>query len=225
MILYHGDIAKKLNAGYSASKIEDVLWEKSADGIVRVPYTLSPEYSKFIAHVLQDFSTLTCVHLVERSKEKDYLNISSGSGCWSYIGKAGGAQYLSLMKTGCMARGVIQHEIQHALGFYHEQSRSDRDDYIDIKWEYIEEGDWSNFEKLDTENMGLSYDYSSVMHYGKYAYTNTSGKMTLLPKPDPTVEIGQRYGLSSLDIARVSKLYKCSESPKPINSIWCWTQS
>ncbi|XP_063293891.1 astacin-like metalloendopeptidase [Pelobates fuscus] len=213
MTLYHGDIVMNLNNGYSASKCVDCLWTKSADGTVKVPYSLSTDYSddeqRFIHHVLLDFSTLTCVHLVERSTEEDYLEIGSGNGCWSSIGKVGGAQFLSVMKSGCMARGVIQHEVQHALGFYHEQSRSDRDDYIDVKWEYINDEDRVNFEKMETDNMGLPYDYSSVMHYGKYAYTNTSGQATLIPKPDPSVETGQRYGLSPLDVSRINKLYNC----------------
>ncbi|KAM8938763.1 astacin-like metalloendopeptidase [Pelodytes ibericus] len=213
--LYHGDIVMHPNHGYSATKCHNCLWPKSEDGIVQVPYTLSPDYSdeekRFIAHVLQDFATLTCVHLVERSNEADYLEIGSGSGCWSSVGKVGGAQYVSVMKNGCMARGIIHHEIQHALGFYHEQSRSDRDDYVDIMWNFINEGDWSNFDKVDTENMGLPYDYFSVMHYGRYSYTNTSAQATLMPKPDSTVEIGQRYGFSPLDVSKIKKLYECEQ--------------
>lgn len=60
--------------------------------------------------------------------------------CWSSIGKVGGVQTLSLMSGGCMARGVVQHEIEHALGFYHEQSRSDRDEHLDVIWQNINEG-------------------------------------------------------------------------------------
>ncbi|XP_053544908.1 embryonic protein UVS.2 [Bombina bombina] len=211
MRLYHGDIA--MNLGLSATKCTDCLWPKSADGKVNIPYSLSSDFTnnekKFIEKALQDFTTLTCIQFVQRSTEEAFLDIASGSGCWSYIGKTGESQFVSVSRNGCLARGVIQHEVLHALGFYHEQSRSDRDNYVDIMWQYINEGDWENMEKIDTENLGIEYDYSSVMHYGRYAYSNTSGKATISPKPEPSVTIGQRYGLSELDVQKIKKLYDC----------------
>lgn len=57
--------------------------------------------------------------------------------CWSYLGMTGGSQTVSLQTPGCMWSGVASHEIMHALGFVHEQSRSDRDHYVSILWENI----------------------------------------------------------------------------------------
>lgn len=57
--------------------------------------------------------------------------------CWSFLGQTGGSQTLSLQTPGCMWSGVAAHEFMHALGFVHEQSRSDRDHYVSIVWKNI----------------------------------------------------------------------------------------
>ncbi|KAJ1182622.1 hypothetical protein NDU88_007808 [Pleurodeles waltl] len=209
--LLQGDI--KMQLFRSAVKCNQCIWPQSSSGTVTVPFVLDPEFSNsnkaLIRAALQEFNTLTCVKFTDRTMEADYLSISSGNGCWSYIGKTGGAQYLSLDKTQCMSKGIIQHEIEHSLGFYHEHTRSDRDQYVDILWNNIAKDDWGSFEKKDSNTLGLPYDYKSVMHYDRKTLSNMPWQPSILPKPDPTVEIGQRYGLSNLDVAKVKKLYNC----------------
>ena len=67
--------------------------------------------------------------------------------------------------------GVVVHELGHALGFLHEQSRPDRDQYVDVITENIEEGKEENFHKyshLQIDSLGVEYDLGSIMHYGKF---------------------------------------------------------
>uniref|UniRef100_A0A8C4UK75 Metalloendopeptidase n=1 Tax=Falco tinnunculus TaxID=100819 RepID=A0A8C4UK75_FALTI len=206
--VYEGDILLR-RGRRSAINCESCLWPKSQDGLVKIspgPFLfLAMTERSWIADALQEISTLTCVQFVNRTTETDYVYVEHG--CWSYFGKIGGRQAVGLVKNGCMDKGAIQHEMNHALGFIHEQARSDRDKFVKIMWEHIVAG---NFGKVNSKNLGLPYDYSSVMHYGAYDFSSSPGKQTIVPVPDPSIPIGQREGLSNLDVAKINKLYKCN---------------
>ena len=60
--------------------------------------------------------------------------------CWSYIGYGGSSEQEVSIDQGCESVGVVAHELLHALGFFHEQSRWDRNHYVEIMWENIEDG-------------------------------------------------------------------------------------
>ncbi|XP_053564878.1 astacin-like metalloendopeptidase [Bombina bombina] len=210
-LILQGDIVYKV--GRNAISCMDCLWPKHERGTVNVPYIISSDYSvnevSMITAAMQEFMTLTCVRFVPRSVETDYLEIKSDDGCWSYIGMTEGTQTLSLRKDACFNHGTIQHELNHALGFFHEHCRSDRDDYVTIMTQYISPNDMNNFYKEKTNNLDIQYDYSSLMHYPSYAFSNDPAKSTIIPKPDPNVPIGQSYGLNNFDISKVNRLYEC----------------
>jgi len=212
--LAEGDmlVPRTRNAMKCLNKAYSCLWEKSRNGLVEIPYLLSKKYDdtekKEILGAFKDFETKTCIRFIPRAFQRAYLSIQPRYGCFSLLGRIGDKQVLSLQRFGCVSHGIIQHELLHALGFYHEQSRSDRDKYVRINWENVNEYFVNNFKRKDTDNLDTPYDYSSVMHYGRTAFGKL-GSETITPIPDSSIPIGQREALSDIDILRVNKLYKC----------------
>ena len=114
-------------------------------------------------------------------------------------------------------RGIIMHELGHVIGFYHEQNRPDRDNYIRVIQENIEDGYQELFERLPSSaatNLGVHYDFGSIMHYPLDAYSK-NGNNTLEVLRDPlnytvTGVVGQRQRLSQYDARQANLLYACS---------------
>lgn len=188
-------------------------WGKASNGYVVIPYVIGREFTSWergtIEGAMRAFASNTCIRFVQRSNERDFISIVSKQGCWAELGRTGGMQEVSLNRGGCVYGGVVQHELLHALGFNHEQTRSDRDNYVRINWQNIIQQSAYNFQKQDTNNLNTPYDYSSIMHYGRYAFAVASGRETITPIPNPNVQIGQRQGMSSWDIRRINLLYRC----------------
>ncbi|XP_061448938.1 astacin-like metalloendopeptidase isoform X2 [Rhineura floridana] len=189
-------------------------WPKKR-GTVQIPYVISYKYDKSSVKILKeafkDFARFTCIKFVPYSYQRDFIAIAPLSGCFSSVGRIGGMQVVSLAPA-CLNRGkgVALHELMHVVGFWHEHSRADRDKYISISWNEILTGFETNFMKSWNTNMLVDYDYSSVMHYGRNAFSVT-GLPTIIPLSGSYTFLGQRWNLSNSDIARVNKLYKCSQ--------------
>ncbi|XP_030837266.1 dorsal-ventral patterning tolloid-like protein 1 [Strongylocentrotus purpuratus] len=108
-----------------------------------------------------------------------------------------------------MTFGTMIHEIGHVIGFWHEQSRTDRDDHVTVVKDNIVKSELHNFYKYDEKtinSLGQHYDYDSVMHYGPRSFS-VSEEDTLIAKQDR--DIGQRRGLSVGDILQARLLYRC----------------
>lgn len=135
-------------------------------------------------------------------------------GCWSFVGELSGSingqfktQLLNLQFPGCDSLGTAIHELGHAIGMAHEQSRPDREKYVKILWDNIEKAEYNNFEIDEGGFTGQDYDFHSVMHYDAYAFTN-NGKPTIEAKSPGHGELGQRIGLSQYDVDQVGEMYK-----------------
>lgn len=133
----------------------------------------------------------------------DRVYFTAQGGCWSQVGRQGGPQTISL-DEGCSVGNAI-HEIGHTVGLWHEQSREDREKHITIKAENITPGYEHNFDQHITDGDDIGeYDYGSIMHYPDTAFSK-NGQPTIVTKNG--APIGQRDGLSPLDIKTVETLY------------------
>ncbi|ROL47856.1 Meprin A subunit beta [Anabarilius grahami] len=172
-------------------------------------------YKGVILRAFEQFRLKSCIDFKPRAAEDFYISVESREGCWSYVGRIfPGGQTLSI-GNGCGIKAIVEHEFLHALGFWHEQSRYDRDDYVSIKFENIIKGYESNFDKYSenvTTTQGTPYDYYSVMHYDKNAFSNGNGSTIITKLPEFQDVIGQRLDISEYDAIELNKLYKCSSS-------------
>nr|XP_022309440.1 blastula protease 10-like [Crassostrea virginica] len=194
-----------------------ILWENG-----RIPYTIDektfekePEELKVLKTILSEsieqLSTTTCVNWVKRDSETDYVNIINDSGCYSYVGKIGGGQPVSMQANGCMTVHTMLHEMLHAMGTEHEQSRSDRAGMTSMIWNNIDSNNLNNFQMGQTSN-AQPYDYKSLMQYELWSFAKDGGKSMSIP--DKSLEYlisNKKVALSLYDIGEINSAYGCTK--------------
>ncbi|MCU0497495.1 MAG: M12 family metallopeptidase [Anaerolineae bacterium] len=186
--------------------IRNTAWDyRWPDGII--PYEIDsrlPNPSR-VQQAIAHWESITPIRFVQRTAQHaHYVYFKDGFGCASYVGMIGGRQDI-LLAAGCSVGATI-HEIGHAVGLWHEQSRADRDQYVQINFENILPGTEHNFLKHVSDGIDIGpYDYDSIMHYPRWAFSR-NGRDTIVPLQDRV--IGQRQTLSPGDIAAVLALYE-----------------
>ncbi len=159
---------------------------------------------------MDDWEAVADVQFVVRTNQANYVHIFSGSGNWSYVGMIGGRQDLCIYNWNY--EFIMAHELAHAMCYWHEHSRSDRDTFVQINWGNIESGKENNFDIHHAWNDADagSYDFDSVMHYGAYSFSN-NGQPTIITQPAYAgTSFGQRTHLSVGDAQNMAVIYGTS---------------
>ncbi|XP_031558696.1 uncharacterized protein LOC116295106 [Actinia tenebrosa] len=184
-----------------------------------IPYKLTPDMmhiKKNLFIAFAEYHKHTCLRFVpyQPGVHGNHIYFNRNTGCSSKIGRhyvAPVGQPISL-GSGCNFPGTIIHELLHALGFWHEQARADRDKFVSVKWENIQTGFDDQFSKYDWNSidaMGQLYDYESIMHYDRTAFTK-NGKPTIVAIGNENKKFGtQNHRLSEADIIEINALYDC----------------
>ncbi|TKC52499.1 hypothetical protein EI555_018199 [Monodon monoceros] len=182
-----------------------------------IPYILADNLALnakgAILYAFEMFRLKSCVDFKPYEGESSYIIFQKFDGCWSEVGDQHVGQNLSIGQ-GCDYKAIIEHEILHALGFYHEQSRTDRDDYVNIWWDEILPGYQHNFNTYDDNfitDLNTPYDYESLMHYEPLSFNKNASVPTITAKiPEFNSIIGQRLDFSAIDLERLNRMYNCT---------------
>lgn len=172
-----------------------------------------------VTEAIKHWEANTSLKFVQRSSQSNYIYFTTGSGCSSYVGMIGGRQNITL-STSCSTGNTI-HEIGHAVGLWHEQSRVDRDKHITVHFANIQSGREHNFKTYaqngaDGNEFTSSLDFGSIMMYSAYSFSS-NGQPTITKLNGSTYSV-QRTALSAGDKQGINSMYpSAGTTPTYIN--------
>lgn len=155
-----------------------------------------------------EWSSKTNVRFKERTNESNYVTISSsGSNSNSGVATLGMNGSRGFIRLGTRATAVvIIHEIGHTLGYIHEQNRSDRDNYVIVNFQNIQNNAVDQFYKSNSATLVTGQlDINSTMMYGSYTFSK-NGQPTITDL-NGSVLPRRQARISSLDIQGTNSIY------------------
>ena len=141
-----------------------------------VPYEFDGNVSSArratVLEAMAEWEAVANVIFVPHNVATNYIHIQDHSTeNSSMVGMDGGEQIVNIHTWHELF--VIVHELGHALGLWHEQSRPDRNSYITVHFDRIQEDKEHNFDIHSSDGYIIGpYDFLSLMHYGQCAFSN-----------------------------------------------------
>ncbi|XP_055344107.1 uncharacterized protein LOC129592158 isoform X3 [Paramacrobiotus metropolitanus] len=199
-----------------------------------IPYHISSNFDAITTLRIKDAlgtivnETRSCVKFKRRTDEKEYIwfeLVPARSSCAAAVGRSSGRTTNIRLSTDCTkSSGTVILKILHALGFFYEHQRPDRDQYVQVLTDNILVNQRSRQYYAILPNMssfGLPYDFQSITHAGPFDFSISMRKPAFVPRANVSMVMGQQSQLSPLDIARIRAAYACDTKPGKSRSAKC----
>ncbi|XP_033747388.1 zinc metalloproteinase nas-7-like isoform X2 [Pecten maximus] len=146
-------------------------------------------------------------------KDFVYITLADDGLCRTdNVGKVEGRQKLYLTND-CMYKREIKSLLLVTLGLYHEHQRPDRDQYIQVHMDNVQNKAKKSFVKIksnDTNLLDFPYDFHSVTHFSEYEYAKNPSFPTISTNVSG-ISFDNRSRLSFYDVLKVQTLYECTK--------------
>lgn len=226
--LFEEDIVLPLGDSVERASYGTDLWP---NGVVPFQFdgNVSAANQQDTLDAMDAWEAVANVDFVARNGESDFLHIQDAAfNASEGVGMNGGRHDIWISDW---TFGILVHELGHALAYWHEQPRADRDAFVQINWDNVSQTrcDGSCDSQFEVRGAGGEYgpyDFDSVMHYGACSFTccrdaepcesfdcasNVTECRTISVVPPFDVDwqndIGQRTHLSVFDALTMSFLY------------------
>ncbi len=175
-----------------------------------IPYVfddaLSSDQEQTYLDGLREYELAANIHFIPRTSETHYILFKYSIGGPNLVSGSNPV----VVEINLLTRGQICHETGHALGLAHEHQRADRGTHVNVLYANVTPGNNGPFD-IDTSGHAYgSYDFESVMHYGRDVYSIQPGVLDTL-QPEPGYEKHQKrmsnFALSPGDRALMAYLY------------------